>query len=214
MAADKILTLVNKVNQQLQDDQFTRWPKEELIGYFNDAQLSVIQNRPDAYTKDADIVCAAGTKQALPSEAIRLIDIRYNSATMRAITFRPRAEITEYDPMWYGTTGEDEAESFFYDERDPKVFFLYPGVADRIAVAAVYSVAPDRKLSANVDDTTDADLDSIYSNAIVEYMLYLAHTKDFEYSEQAKAQTHLQAYMALLNIKSQSDVGMTPTDKE
>lgn len=214
MAADKILVLVGKVNEQLQDDLFTRWPKEELIGYFNDAQMAVIQNRPDAYTKDTDITCAAGTKQTLPEEAIRLIDIRYNTDTMRSIVFRPRVEMTEYDPMWYGSTGEEEAECFFYDEREPKVFFLYPGLADQKKVNGVYSLAPDRHIPANVDDTTDADLDSIYSNAIVEYMLYLAHTKDFEYSEQAKAQTHLQAYMALLNIKSQSDVGMTPTDKE
>lgn len=214
MASDKILTIIEKVNSRLMDDQYTRWPKDELIRYFNDAQQAVVLNRPDSFVENAAIPCVSGTRQTLPDKALRLIDIQYNTATMRALVFRPRDEMNDYDPMWYSTKDEPEAECYFYDERNPKEFFLYPGVANGSSVYGTVSVAPPRRTEAQVLPDTDADLSDIYTNAIVEYMLYLAHSKDFEYSEQQKAVAHMQAYMALLNIKSQSDAGMTPTNKE
>ena len=212
MAKDLIKTIIDKVNSQLMDDGFTRWPKENLMSMFNDAQRAVVLLRPDANIVEAAFPCVAGTKQTLPDEGLRVIDIRSNQSGSD-ITYRSRDELNDLYPEWYGTTGEQDPESFIYDERQPKRFFLYPGVALGVTVDLIYSAVPTRHLVGDYDSGV-SDLDDIYTNAVVEYMLYMAHSKDFEYSEQAKAQTHFQMFNALLGAKSQADAGMTPTNKK
>lgn len=210
MSYDKIKMIVDMVNDQLVDPGFVRWTKQDLVNYFNEAQRAIVLIRPDANVVEAEMACSRGTKQQLPADAVRLIDIR-NDAAGNSIRVQSRDEITGLYPNWYSTT-DDTPEAFIYDERQPKRFFLFPGVADQYIVEIIYSKTPPLREIAEYD-AGDADLNSIYSNAIIEHMLYQAHSKDFEYSEQAKAQTHYQMFSAVLGMKSQSDLGMTPTNK-
>lgn len=213
MAFDTVTDIINRVNDALVDDQFTRWPKNDLLSYLNEAQKAIVLIRPDSFVIDVELTCTDGTKQALPDEALRLVDVRYNSVSKRAIVKKERSEITEYDPGWYGTTGETDAEAFVYDERDPKVFFVYPGLAAGSKLDIVCSKTPAEIPVADID-TASSSLQSVYTNAIVEFMLYKAHSKDFEYSEQQKAVTHYQMFRTILNAKSEGEIGMTPTNKE
>ncbi|MGL4638544.1 MAG: DUF6682 family protein [Shewanella sp.] len=212
MAKDKISYILSQVSDQLMDDGFIRWPKDRLVEYFNDAQRAIAIIRPDSCVIPAEFTCVAGTEQTLPDNGLRLVDVR-NTAAGYAIKNRPREAITELYPQWYGTTGSDDPEAFIYDEREPKTFFLFPGVTAGLKIKIVYSATPPVRLVSDVDAGM-ADLDTVYSTAIIEYMLYKAHSKDFEYSEQAKAQMHYQMFSAILGLKSQGDMGMTPTDKE
>lgn len=212
MAADTIEFLINQVNEQLVDDGFTRWPKEKLVDYFNDAQRSICLIRPDAFVLEESFTCVAGTKQTLPDKGLRLVDVRHTAAGY-AVRNRSRAEITELYPDWYGTTDEEQPEAFIYDEREPKTFFLFPGVKAGLVAEIVYSATPPVHDPAKLQPTDFADLDTAYSNAITEFMLYKAHSKDFEHSEQEKAQLHYQMFMAILGEKTQSDTQMTPTNK-
>lgn len=209
MGKDTIRYITGQVNDQLVDDGFIRWPLEKLINYLNDAQRAIVIIRPDAYIIETVITAIAGAKQQLPDDALRLVDVRSNEFGY-AIINRDKSEITELYPKWYGTTGEEEPEAFIYDERQPKTFFLFPGVVAGLKVEVVYSATPPVRTDADIDEK--ADLDSIYSNAMIEYMLYMAHSKDFEHSEQAKAQTHFQMFQALMGLKSEGDAGMTPTN--
>lgn len=210
MAADTIKYITDQVNNQLVDDGFIRWPLDKLIVDFNSAQRAIVIIRPDASVTETEFACVAGSKQTLPDDALRLVDVRSNEMGY-AIRNRDKAEITELYPTWYGTTGEGEPEAFLYDERQPKTFFLFPGVSAGLKVEVVYSSTPPLRLIGDVDNP--ADLDNIYTPAIVEYMLYMAHSKDFEHSEQAKAQTHFQMFNALMGLKSEGDAGMTPTSE-
>lgn len=213
MAKDKIEYITGQVNSQLMDDGFIRWPKAKLVEYFNDAQRAITLIRPDSFVKDAQFTCVAGTKQVLPDDALRLVDVRGTEAGY-AIRNRSREVVVELYPDWYGTTGESSPEAFIYDEREPKTFFLFPGVVAELKINIVYSATPPIRTVAELDSGGEADLDSIYSNAIIEYMLYKAHSKDFEYSETAKATMHYQMFSSILGLKNQGDLGMTPTDKD
>ncbi|CAL9955476.1 structural protein [Vibrio phage K250 g1] len=212
MAKDKIAYIMERVNDQLMDDGFTRWPKDELINYFNTAQRAVVISRPDASVVELeDFDCVAGTKQTLPEDGLRLVDVR--SMTTGAIRSRTRSEMSDLYPDWLATTGSSYAEGLIYDEREPKRFFLFPGVAVGTKVELVYSATPPLRVEADID-AGDTDLDNIYTPPVIEYMLYMAHSKDFEYSEIQKAQMHLAMFNNILGIKSQSDAAMTPTDKD
>lgn len=212
MSKDKIAYIMERVNAQLMDDAYTRWPKAELINYFNTAQRAIVISRPDAsIVEKSDFACVAGTKQTLPEDGLRLVDVR--SMTTGAIRSRTRAEITDLYPDWFTTTGSTAAEALIYDEREPKRFFLFPGVSDGLLIELVYSATPPLRTESEID-AGETDLDTVYTPAVIEYMLYMAHSKDFEYSEIQKAQTHLAMFNNILGIKSQSDAAMTPTDKD
>lgn len=212
MAKDKIAYIIEKVNDQLVDDGYTRWPKAELINYFNTAQRSIVISRPDSSIVEmSNFSCIAGTKQTLPDDGLRLVDVR--SMTTGAIRSKSRGEMNDLYPDWFATTGSDKAEALIYDEREPKRFFLFPGVASGLVVELVYSSTPPLRDESEID-AGDTNLDTIYTPAVIEYMLYMAHSKDFEYSEIQKAQTHLAMFNNILGIKSQSDAAMTPTDKD
>jgi hypothetical protein len=213
MAKDKIKYIIGKVNEQLMDDGFVRWPEEKLLEYFNSAQRAVVISRPDAFVVEKlDFACAAGARQQLPEDGLRLIDVR-GDENGNVARNRTRRELTELYPNWLGLKDNPAAEAFVYDEREPLRFFLFPGVTAGLKLEIVYSATPPVKVKSDLDANADTDLSTIYTPAIIEYMLYTAHSKDFEYSELQKAQNHLAMFNNLIGTKSQADAAMTPTDK-
>ena len=94
--------------------------------------------------------------------------------------------------------------------RTPNKFWLFEGVEEGLELNISYSYTPE---NINVNEYTTgvkSVLKSIYSGAIIQYMLYLAHSKDFEYSEQQKATQHLNAFNMAMDNKFQSDTSSTP----
>jgi len=207
ITSNEILLRVNKL---LNDPVFVRWSKQELLDYLNDAQKAIVIRRPDAYTVDIDnFVCVAGTKQALPGDALRLIDIPRNS-TGRAIKGPyDRIGLDDNYPTWYSGNTATEAELFIYDERNPKTFYVYPGVVVSTQLTLVYSKAPSSITLAENDAAITISLDDIYMNAIIEWILYRCYMKDAEYAaDPNKSLTHLNAFKMQIGEKSQADSSM------
>ena len=96
MATVPISTIIKRVNTLLVDPTFTRWPKQELLDYYNDATKAIVLVRPDAHTKNVEFICVAGTKQALPADALRLIEVLRN-ANGKVIRFVPRKALDQTD---------------------------------------------------------------------------------------------------------------------
>lgn len=198
-----------KCNILLNDPAFVRWPKVELLDYLNDAEKAIVIRRPDAFCADVDsFVCSAGTKQTLPDDALRLIDIVRNESG-RAIRgpFERDTLDTNY-PDWYAGDTATFAELFIYDERNPKTFYLYPGVVQGSAITLVYSKSPPPIALTEVE-VSYLSLDDIYVNAIVEWILYRCYMKDAEYAANPnKSMMHQNAFKTQLGEKSQADGAM------
>ncbi len=201
--------IIIKVNNLLNDPSFIRWTKQELLDYLNDGQRAVVIRRPDAFVEDEDeFVCVAGTKQKLPANALRLIDVprNFNGRAIRGPY--DKNNLTNY-PNWYSGANADEAELYVYDERNPHVFYLYQGVKAGVKVNVVYSKAPPVISIASNDTGALIALDDIYANAIAEWMMYRCYMKDAEYaSDPNKSAAHLSAFRAQLGDKSQADGAM------
>ena len=60
-------SLIDRIQDILQDTTSVRWPEAELLRYINDAQREVTNLRPESTATTSNMVCVAGTKQALPS---------------------------------------------------------------------------------------------------------------------------------------------------
>jgi len=203
--------IITQVNNLLNDKGFIRWPKTELIGYFNSAQKAIVLRRPDAYTVDIDdFTCVTGTKQSLPDDALRLIDIPRNFISGGAIKGPYDRKVLDNNyPTWFSGISATNAELFIYDERNPKTFYLYPGVVAGTKLTAVFSTSPPRMTLVQNDADQTIALDDIYENAISEFIMYKCYSKDAEYAaNQSKALLHLSAFKTQLGEKSQADIAM------
>ena len=210
--------LIRRVVETLQDTTSIRWPVAELVRYLNDGQREIIVHRPDAMVTNASLTLTAGTKQSLPSNGAKLIDVVRNSAgTKRAIRMCAREILDAQSPGWHNLSGVTEIVHFMFDPRDPKVFYVYPPAQSAGAsVDLVYSALPTdiAEPAAGTDYSAVSgaiSVPDIYSNALQDYVLYRAYTKDSQYGgNEARAQARYAAFANALGIEIKATVAVAP----
>ena len=210
--------IIRRVVETLQDTTSIRWPVAELVRYLNDGQREIIVYRPDAMVTNASLTLTAGTKQSLPSNGAKLIDVVRNSAgTKRAIRMCAREILDAQSPGWHNLSGVTEIVHFMFDPRDPKVFYVYPPAQSAGAsVDLVYSALPTdiAEPAAGTDYSAVSgaiSVPDIYSNALQDYVLYRAYTKDSQYAgNEARAQARYAAFANALGIEIKATVAVAP----
>jgi hypothetical protein len=213
MATTKVIDILDRATIILQDNTNVRFPNEELLKFFNDAQREVVLHRPDAKMVNIAFDLATGSKQTLPSSALRLIDVVRN-VDGRAVTQVERRILDETLPNWHETTaGTNKIQHYIYDPADPKNFYVFPqGASGTHSLEIVYSEStPDITITDFVGDTTVISIDDVYSNCLLDYVLYRSYQKDSEFAGNAqRAMMHYQSFANALGIKTQADSAVTP----
>jgi hypothetical protein len=64
MATITVDTILKRCNTLLNDAIWVRWPKQELLDYYNDSVRAIVLRRPDANASDIEFTCVAGTQIA------------------------------------------------------------------------------------------------------------------------------------------------------
>jgi hypothetical protein len=212
-------SIIHRAVDILQDTTSVRWPVEELVRYLNDAQREIILYRPDATIKFVSHSCVAGAKQSLPADGAKLIDVIRNSAAgsnNSSVRLVPREILDTQIPNWYALTGNISALHYTYDPRDPQTFFVYPPATTGTEVDITYSAYPtpvaEPAAGAQYSDVVgNIDVPDIYSNVVLDYVLYRAYSKDSEYAGNAqRAQAHYATFATALNIEVQGTTGVAP----
>lgn len=213
MATIRVIDLIDKAEEILQDTTNVKWSQQSLLNYLNDAQREIVLVRPDANPVNAAFTLAQSAKQTLPSAALRLLSLYKNkNPQTKTIQNIQKKVLDDTVVDWYGTSSLF-VEYYVYDERDPKNFYVYPHPsAAGHEVELVYSSAPTNVTIADFSTTTTViSLDDIYANAILDYMLYRAYQKDTESaSDINKSTAYLQSFRNSLGVKSQADAASTP----
>lgn len=213
MATTKVVDILDRAGIILQDNTNVRFPNEELLKFFNDAQKEVVLHRPDAKMVNTTFDCSTGSKQTLPSAALRLIEVVRNVGG-RAITQVQRRILDETLPNWHETAaGTNKIEHFVYDPADPKNFYVYPKAASGThSLEIVFSSSPSEIAISNfVTDTSVISVDDVYANCLLDYVLYRSYQKDSEFAGNAqRAMMHYQSFATALGIKTQADSATTP----
>ena len=199
--------VINRAETILQDTTNTRWAKDELLDWLNDAQLGIVNRRPDTYVKNVAFSCEQGTKQSLPADGLRLMRVRRNT-TGRAIRVIDMRILDDQIPEWHDNVDAAQVDHYAYDLIDPKTFYVYPAPAANVSIDIIYTVAPEPIEVADWEtDTKTITLDDSYLNPILDWILYRAYSKDADYTSNAqRAQMHLEAFKAALGEKTQADV--------
>ena len=211
-------SLIRRVVETLQDNTSIRWPVSELVRYLNDAQREIILYRPDAAVTNAPVTLVAGSRQSLPSGGTKLVEVVRNSTgTKRAVRLVNREILDAQLPGWHAQPGAAEVLHYMYDPREPRVFWVYPPAAASGASVDVTYASMAADIAEPADGalytavTGDLGVPDIYANAVQDYVLYRAYTKDSEYAgNAARAQAHYAAFANALGVEIKATVAVAP----
>ena len=77
--------------------------------------------------------------------------------------------------------------------------------------------SPDASISliplASIKICNKSGFSEIYSNALLDYIMYRALSKDAEYADPNKAMGYYNAFLQTLGVKTQVDIAVTPKGK-
>ena len=211
-------SVIRRCVETLQDNTSIRWPVSELVRYLNDAQREVILYRPDAAVTNASVPLVTGSRQNLPVGGTKLVEVVRNSAgTKRAVRMVNREVLDAQLPGWHAQTGVTEILHYMYDPREPRVFYVYPpaaatGAAVDLSYASMPTdIAEPSEGALYTSVTGNLGVPDIYGNAVQDYVLYRAYTKDSEYAgNAARAQAHYGAFANALGVEVKATLAVGP----
>jgi hypothetical protein len=212
-------SIVRRCVETLQDTTSIRWPVAELVRYLNDGQREIIVHRPDAMVTNAAHTLIAGSRQTLPANGTKLIEVVRNSGgNKRAVRLSVREILDAQVQGWHNLAGVTEIVHFMFDPRDPKTFYVYPpAAASGASVDIVYSALPNdvTEPAAGTDYTAvtgNISVPDIYGNVLQDYIMYRSYMKDSQYAGNAnRATAHYAAFANALGLEIKATVGVAPT---
>lgn len=186
-------SIIDKVRIILQDADKVRWTDDELLGWLNEGQREIIIYKPDAYVVNESVNLTTGTKQALPSGGLTLIDVVKNG-TGRAVRQIDMRILDDQIPTWHSATASTNITNFMFDPRDQKNYYVYPPAASGASLDIVYAKSPsDVAINASIQ------VDDVYSGALMDYVLHRAYSKDVDYAaDDSRAAAHYQRFVSLM----------------
>lgn len=215
MATIQVNNLVSRAATLIQDATNIRWPTTELIDWLNDGQREIVLLKPQASVKNESVQLTTGsTKQSIPAAGVMLIDVARNmgaagSTPGDAIRVTSREVLDAQKPTWHSDANTDgKIKHYMFDPRDPKTFYVYPKApATAWYVELIYSASPTDCSAGGV-----IQIDDIYANALLDYILYRAYSKDAEYAQNAQlAIAHYSAFSNSLGVKTQNELAQNPS---
>lgn len=220
-------SIVRRATDIIMDNTSVRWPANELVRWLNDAQREVIIARPDAINKTTTATLAAGSRQNLDSMSLtpapaKLIEITRNMAATsakKAVRLVPRQILDAQTPGWHSIPGTVDILHYMFDPRDPKTFYVYPPALATAQLEIMYSGVPtditepaDGAIYTAV--TGNLSVPDIYANAILDYVLYRAYSKDSEFAgNEQRSQIHYTAFANSLGMEIKATLAVQPQMK-
>lgn len=214
-----VQTLVNDVRNTLLDEGATRrWSDDDLVLFFNNAVLQLCLVRPDATAKTVPVQLSAGTKQALPADGLRLIDLPRNMGADgltpgAAILKAERAQLDMYNRNWHTDAAAAVVKNYLYDDKNPKVFYVTPPVTGTVYAEMVYVAAPARAVTASIG-ATNIPVDDVYYGALKDWMLREAYQVELSIVSEQRARTYERSFYQSLGLKYQTDRAVSPNTQQ
>lgn len=176
----------------LNDATNTHWLVDELLGYLTEGQRTAATLNPTLYVRNTDVVLVKGTKQVLPADCKKLLDMPRNTDgyVIQAI---PRQSLDSQVPDWHAQSRADKRVMHYcYTPSDPKVVYVFPASPGGNSVEMVYQASPP---PATLNGPIA--LDDNYAGALVDFVLFRATTKDHEDAGSINtAALHYQSFVA------------------
>mgnify|MGYP007046356717 FL=1 len=187
-----------------------------IISYLNDACRFLAENEPDAFSDNSEFFCVIGTRQELPSNATRLIDIVRNLEGKKTpLTPSDKTTMNAIRPNWHSENPSTQQELFFNDDRDSKRFYVYPPAKAGSLLEIVIALEPRHHFIAEAQDKSSLmQVNDRYIPSIMNYMLYRAFDKDSDTAGNfSRAQTYLRNAYTSLGVKMRNTGRISPNNE-
>jgi hypothetical protein len=201
----KVIEVIGRAVVLLGDESSVRWKRVELQNYLNDGYKAILHLRPDANALTAVVTLVAGIYQAPTlTGLIRILDVQRNVAatsTKEAVSAMDKKVLDSMVPGWPMSTGSVNVSHWMPDAMTPTKFLVYPPATALSQVDVLYSAIPtphalsESQLDPAGADTTVININDSFVPALVDYILYRAHSKDSTASSIPKAQASMAAFM-------------------
>jgi len=213
--------IIDRVSALLHDSANTRWPLAEVVEYLNAAQRAIVLVRPAANVVEVAVALVVGTKQVLPADGVRLLKVIRNEGLDgltpgRVVRLGELNSIDAVSPGWHNAVAGTYIKQYYYDPITPRTYWVSPPAgAGSERVLIQYSAVPTAidPATYNAANTVIA-LPDIYEEPLVNFSLYLAHSKNIEVSDGVLAQSHLSRFFDLLGVKRDSDAIVAPAVRD
>lgn len=212
-----------KVSIILADAGGTRWPLPELLKWLNDGLREITLHAPSAVSSVEVIDMVEGTRQTLPDGFAALLRVNSNidATGNRGVSVRPtRRDILDQQIPGWQSAAKLAFNAIVYhvidDPLDRRSFLVAPGNDGTGKIECVVAKRPTEIAApANpLDIEAYADvieLDDIFINSLVDYILYRAFSKDIAVPGiPQRAQAHYQQFANALGINMQTEMAMNP----
>lgn len=211
----------------LQDETGVRWPLSELRQWFNDALREITLLKPTAASLSVVVPLEKGTYQKLPDRYIRALRVTRNLRSSqteprqagRTIRTVSRDLLDSQNPDWHNelrTRQVREVRNACVDDAEPTAFWVYPGADGKGFVEVVAARVPDGipAPSQNLDEIASyaatIDLQDIYANVLLDYVLYRALSKEAQFAgSAAKAAACYAQFMGALKASAGNDMQLS-----
>lgn len=187
---------------QLNDVEKVTWTEAILLSALNQAIALLVLVRPDATAKFAQFSCVAGSRQNLPSDAIRLLKVVRNT-NGRAVRLVNQHDLDAINPDWHSMAQAAIIREYMFDDRTPKWFYVYPPAQNGVTLEIEYSAAPNEITDIN----TVINIDLVFQQPLQEFMLYKLLSGD---GGQGQGMQNYNTGMQLLGAKPSVDKYSTP----
>lgn len=223
----QVSDVLSRAQKLIQDDTGIRWPLTELACWFNDGTREVAIHKPSASAKSVVLSLVRGTRQVIPAGALMLLRVirnlksgsnNSNRIGGRSVRVVNRDVLDTQHPDWHDedvAPFASQVKHFVFDESDPTAFYVYPGNTGQGQIEALVSHSPE---PVNTSGSTlsaynvSMPLPDVYANAVLDYVLYRAYSKDASFAENMeRANLHYNAFASSLGIKLGNETGAGPT---
>lgn len=189
-------TIVAKAGIQLIDETNVRWSQSELLAWLNAGQRQIAQANPTISNHVASVQLAAGTRQTIPADGFLFFEAFRNMGLDgltpgKSIRIASRELLDAYNRDWHSTTESAVTQAYLFNPQDNMAFYVYPPSTGTNYLEVNYAKTP-----ANIDLTDAITVPDIYENALLDYIMVRAFSKDTEAGNPAMAQFYLQLFTA------------------
>lgn len=206
-------SIIDQAELILMDSSNTHWGEDELLAWLNYGQKVIVREKPDANTVKEAVNLSSGIWQTLPADRLFLIDVTDNMGTDGSTRGSP---ITVVDRKWIDTalptwTTEDAAttvKNVVYDPKtQPKAYAVYPQSDGTNYIEIVCSSIPSDVAAIG----NNINLDDEYAEALMDYILARAFSKDADYVENAqRAQQHWSYFLMAIGKMDMNELDLNP----
>jgi hypothetical protein len=190
MAGLQLSTPIATARTILNDPDVVRYSAADLLGYANDC-LDVLAARvmPALFYADTTLTCAAGVEQELPvATALSLVRVNHVVGG-NALTAAERSDFDSFMPSWRNATAA-AALNWMRVDGHPRRFLVYPPADTSQQLDVTYVAVPGEYTVSE-----DTGLPTVLADAIADYIVYRAESRDDEHVNSNRAAQFLASFV-------------------